>query len=60
MSKRKNPGYSKRLENKLNKAWALLRKNEAYCTRRAAATAMIQAYEDKVHRDRPDLEDVMF
>jgi hypothetical protein len=37
MSKRKNIGWSKRIDSKLDKAWAVIRKAEAYTSRRAAA-----------------------
>ena len=40
MSKRKNTGWSKRLDNKINRAWAVIRKAEAYNTRHAAAAQM--------------------
>ena len=37
MSKRKNVGWAKRVDSQLDKAWAVIRKAEAYQTRRAAA-----------------------
>jgi hypothetical protein len=60
MSKRKNVGWSKRIDSKLDKAWAVIRKLEAYNTRRAASMAMINAHENKIRRDNPALEDIMF
>ena len=60
MSKRKNVGWSKRIDSQLDKAWAEIRRLEAYRTRRAASAAMIQAHENKVRRDNPELENAMF
>jgi hypothetical protein len=60
MSKRRNIGWSKRLDAKLDKKWAEIRKLEAYNTRRAASMAMIDAHEEMIRRDCPHLEDAMF
>lgn len=60
MSKRKNVGWSKRIDSKLDKAWAEIRRLEAYNTRRAASAAMIDAHEEQIRRDCPHLEDAMF
>jgi hypothetical protein len=40
MGKRTNGGWSKRMNGKLDKAWMVIRKAEAYNTRRAASAQM--------------------
>jgi hypothetical protein len=53
MSKRKNTGWSKRIDNRIDKAWAVIRKAEAYATRHAAAAQMKEA---RIYYD-PDMID---